>query len=231
MATPDSPTLAAPRAPVARQDSWQDQIQDWVQRTVSRPGFRRWAAGFWLTRPLVRRRAGDLFDLVAGFVYTQVLLACVRLDLFNRLAASGPETVAALALRHGLPPRSMQRLLDAAVSLRLLATRRGGRYGLGTLGAPMVGNEGLAAMVEHHAALYADLRDPVALQRVGVQHLFNHHRLRSRHQCRVLGHGTRRQCIGAGVGGRVCGIGPVGRHRTARAFVAQQRHRVAQVGI
>jgi demethylspheroidene O-methyltransferase len=59
----------------------------------------------------------------------------------------------------------MQRLLDAAVSLRLLAVRRGGRYALGTLGAPMVGNAPLAAMVEHHAALYADLRDPVALLR------------------------------------------------------------------
>ena len=165
MALPDSPALPAAGAPVLRQGTLQDRFQDWVQRTVSRPGFRRWAAGFWLTRPLVRRRAGELFDLVAGFVYTQVLLACVRLDLFNRLGASGPETAAMLAARHGLPPRSMQRLLDAAVSLRLLATRRGGRYGLGTLGAPMVGNEALAAMVEHHAALYADLRDPVALLR------------------------------------------------------------------
>jgi demethylspheroidene O-methyltransferase len=54
-----------------------------------------WAAGFWLTRPLVRRRAGELFDLVAGFVYSQVLLACVRLDLFNHLA-DGPDTASRL---------------------------------------------------------------------------------------------------------------------------------------
>ncbi|MBC7939053.1 MAG: methyltransferase domain-containing protein, partial [Chitinophagaceae bacterium] len=33
------------------------------------------------------------------------------------------------------------------------------------LGAPMVGNTAVAAMVEHHAALYADLADPVALLR------------------------------------------------------------------
>jgi demethylspheroidene O-methyltransferase len=113
----------------------------------------------------VRRRAAQLFDLVSGFVYTQVLLACVRLDLFERLAAQGPQTAAALAQRCELPLRSMQRLLDAAVALRLLAPRAGGCYGLGALGAPMVGNEGLAAMVLHHAALYADLRDPVALLR------------------------------------------------------------------
>jgi len=144
---------------------WRERWSDWVQRQVGSPGFRRWASGFWLTRPLVRRRAGQLFDLVAGFVYTQVLLACVRLDLFDRLAASGPQTAAVLAQRHALPLRSMQRLLDAAVALKLLALRRGGRYALGTLGAPMVGNGALAAMVEHHAALYADLRDPVALLR------------------------------------------------------------------
>ena len=128
-------------------ESWRDAWQGFVERKVTSPGFRRWAAGFWLTRPLVRRRAAQLFDLVSGFVYTQVLLACVRLDLFERLAAQGPQTAAALAQRCELPLRSMQRLLDAAVALRLLAPRAGGCYGLGTLGAPMVGNEGLAAMV------------------------------------------------------------------------------------
>lgn len=131
---------------------------------TSSPGFRKWAAGFWLTRPFVRRRAAELFDIVSGFVYTQVLLACVRLDLFEQLAEGGPADAAALAQRCALPLRSMQRLLDAAVAIDLL-NRRGDRYALGRLGAPMVGNTALAAMVEHHAALYADLRDPVALLR------------------------------------------------------------------
>jgi demethylspheroidene O-methyltransferase len=168
MAAIDPSRLSTPRmVPAGRPwlETLSDAWHDWVARRVTHPGFRRWATGFWLTRPLVRRRAGELFDLVSGFVYTQVLLACVRLDLFERLAADGPQTTAALAARCALPQRSMQRLLDAAVSLRLLRQRSGGRYGLGTLGAPMVGNGALAAMVEHHAALYADLRDPVALLR------------------------------------------------------------------
>jgi demethylspheroidene O-methyltransferase len=159
----DSTTLAASNGGWALPSAVKGAWQDWVDRRTTQHSFRRWASGFWLTRPFVRRRAGELFDLVAGFVYTQVLLACVRLDLFERLAADGPQTTQALALRCGLPPRSMQRLLDAAVSVRLLRPRSGGRYGLGALGAPMVGNTALAAMVEHHAALYADLRDPVAL--------------------------------------------------------------------
>jgi demethylspheroidene O-methyltransferase len=43
---------------------------------VSRPSFRAWAARFWLTRPIARRRARALFDVCAGFVYSQVLFAC-----------------------------------------------------------------------------------------------------------------------------------------------------------
>ncbi len=126
--------------------------------------FQAWAARFALTRPLVRRRASALFDLIAGFVYSQVLLACVRLDLFEVLAET-PQTAAALASRLDMPLASMQRLLDAAVPLRLLERRRGGLYGLGPLGAPMSGNAALRSMVEHHGALYADLRDPLALMR------------------------------------------------------------------
>jgi demethylspheroidene O-methyltransferase len=145
--------------------SWRQAGRDWLLRRITNPQFRRWAAGFWLTRPLVRRHATELFDLMAGFVYSQVLLACVRLDLFERLAADGPQAADALAARLALPLRSMQRLLDAAVALRLLMRREGGVYDLGMRGAPLVGNRPLAVMIEHQATLYADLCDPVALLR------------------------------------------------------------------
>ena len=117
-----------------------------------------------LTRPVARRKARALFDLVAGFVYSQVLLACVRLSLFDILA-QGPQTLETLAQKLDLRQDAARRLLAAAVALRLVRHRRGGRYGLGELGAPMVGNAAIASMVEHHAALYADLADPVALLR------------------------------------------------------------------
>jgi demethylspheroidene O-methyltransferase len=134
---------------------------------VARPGFRAWAARFPLTRPVARRRARALFDLCAGFVYSQVLLACVRLRIFEILRAEGPLSAAQLAPRTGLTEEAALRLLRAAASLRLLAPRGAGgdRFGLGPLGAAMVGNPGLVAMVEHHAVLYDDLRDPVALLR------------------------------------------------------------------
>jgi demethylspheroidene O-methyltransferase len=145
--------------------TWRDRWAAWRDRMVASHRFQRRAAGFWLTRALARRRAAELFDLVAGFVYTQVLAACVRLDLFELLAARGPMPAADLARHCALPERAMRRLLDAAVAVRLLEPRSDGRWGLGPLGGPIVGNAALKAMVEHHAALYADLRDPVALLR------------------------------------------------------------------
>jgi len=133
-------------------------------RLIASPRFRRWAAAFPFTRPIARRRTRALFDLCAGFVYSQVLQACVELRLFDVLA-DGPQTPDSLAARFGIPLDRMRRLLLAAASLKLLAQRRSGRFGLGSLGAAMVGNAAVSAMVLHHRELYADLRDPVALLR------------------------------------------------------------------
>lgn len=153
--------LVAPPAPA----HWTDTLLAWRDRLLSSPAFRRWAQGFGPTRWVARRRARQTFDLMAGFVYSQVLQACVQLRLFDRLLAEGPQPASVLAERLRLPPEGADRLLRAGVALRLLEWRRGGRVGLGPLGAPLAGNDGLAAMVEHHAALYRDLADPVALLR------------------------------------------------------------------
>lgn len=148
-------------------DMAQTSLGDHLRRIrdglLSSRRFQRLAAAFLLTRPIARRRAADLFDLCAGFVYSQVLVVCVRLRLFQQLRP-GPLTAAALAARASIPPDAMGVLLEAAAALRLLE-RREERYGLGPLGAAILGNPGIAAMVEHHAALYADLSDPVAFLR------------------------------------------------------------------
>ncbi|NKI34855.1 methyltransferase domain-containing protein [Wenzhouxiangella sp. XN79A] len=105
-----------------------------------------------------------LFDLLSGFVYSQVLLACVRLDLFERLSRS-PKTAEELADELDLSRASLDRLLEAAVSLGLVEHRAGAAFGLGPLGAALLGNPAVAMMIEHHGALYTDLDDPVALLR------------------------------------------------------------------
>lgn len=141
-----------------------DRVHAWRNRLLADPRFHRFASAFPPTRGIARRKGAALFDLCAGFVYSQILFACVRLRLFEVLA-EGPATVPALARRLSLTVEATDRLLAAAASLGLAARRGGGRYGLGELGAALLGNPGIAEMIEHHAMLYADLSDPLALLR------------------------------------------------------------------
>ncbi len=144
--------------------SWRDPVhtlRDWL---LASPRFQHWAAAFPFTRGVARRRARGLFDLCAGFVYSQVLLACVRLKVFGVLA-DGKQSVADLAPRLGLSQDATHRLLAAAASLGLVRRRGAEQYGLGDHGAALLANPGISAMIEHHALLYADLADPVALLR------------------------------------------------------------------
>ncbi len=143
---------------------WGDVWIGLRNRLIADPGFQRWAAAFPLTKLIARRRARALFDLCAGFVYSQILLACVRLGVFD-LLAEGPQTVEALASAMDLSPEAALRLLRAATSLRLLRALPGNRFALADLGASLRGNPSIAAFIEHHSLLYDDLRDPVALLR------------------------------------------------------------------
>lgn len=137
----------------------------WRDRMLASQRFQNFASKFPLTRPVARREARALFDLCAGFVYAQTLSACIELDLFEMLAA-GPLSVEVLAARCAMPVSSMRILLKAASSLRLLEPSAHGKtYRLGTLGAALRGNPGIAAMVNHHRMFYADVANPVALLR------------------------------------------------------------------
>lgn len=147
---------------------WTDRLYAWRDRLLQSQAFQRFAARFPLTRPIARSKAKTLFGLCTGFVYSQVLLACVRLNLFIHLRG-GPLTLDELAKRLELPRDAAERLLLAACSLDLVARRGKDRFGLGELGAAFLGNPGLDAMVQHHANFYQDLQDPVALLRGEVE--------------------------------------------------------------
>jgi demethylspheroidene O-methyltransferase len=148
--------------------SWRDRWVVWRDRILANPRFQRWAADSPLTREIARKRAQTLFDLCAGFVYSQILTACVKLRLFDILAER-PQTISELSRRLSLNPRAASRLLNAAAALRLVERRGHEQFGLGVLGAALLGNPAISAMVEHHALLYDDLRDPVALLRGRAQ--------------------------------------------------------------
>ncbi|MBM3628448.1 MAG: MarR family transcriptional regulator, partial [Alphaproteobacteria bacterium] len=141
-----------------------ESIRAWAVALVGDRRFRRLATAFPLSRPFVRREARAVFDLCAGFVYSQVLLACVRLRVLDHLHET-PCTPSDLAMATGLDVGQAQRLLDAAVALGLVRRQRGCRYALAARGAVVRGDPGLVEMIEHHALVYRDLADPVALLR------------------------------------------------------------------
>jgi demethylspheroidene O-methyltransferase len=145
-------------------ESLLDALRRRRDRLLADARFQRFATAFALTRPIARARSRDLFDLCAGFVYSQVLYACVTLGLLRRLLEQ-PQSAAELAQALALPIDRLQRLLSAAQALGLVEQRGGARIGLGVLGAALLGNPGVEAMIRHHELLYADLADPVALLR------------------------------------------------------------------
>ena len=139
-------------------------LADWRNRLLGNPRFIRWAQRTPLVRRLARRRAAALFATVAGFVNSQVLLACVELGLFEELA-EGPREETTLAQRLRLEPERLRVLLRAAAALQLAEDRGAGRWGLGPLGSNVLGDPSIAALVRHHRILYRDLEDPVGLLR------------------------------------------------------------------
>ena len=136
----------------------------WRNAILASDKFRRWAARFPLTRPVAKVRARETFALVAGFVYSQVLSACVEGGVLD-LLADRPASAEDVAAKCALPPAAALRLLRAAASLHLAEDVGEGRYMLGRVGAAIRADPGIVAMIRHHHLLYTDLADPLALLR------------------------------------------------------------------
>lgn len=139
-----------------------DRIKNKRSALYASPRFQKFCSGFLPTRFVARSKASAVFDLCAGFVYSQVLFACVRLDLLGRLQERS-RTLSEISALTGLPEAGTERLIKAAIALELLESRSQHRFGLGPAGAAILGNPGLQQMIAHHDHFYADLADPVGL--------------------------------------------------------------------
>ncbi len=140
------------------------RLRGWTSRLIASRRFQKWAAASFLTRRLVRREGEALFSLLSGFCQSQVLMALVQFDIPHMLL-DDPLTPDTLAARCNVPLDRMVILLRAAIALRLLKSKRGGKIGLTRKGAALIGVPGLDAMIRHHDILYRDLADPAAFFR------------------------------------------------------------------
>ena len=159
MASSETGQQEAPRGPALR-----DRIASLRARMTASPRMNAVARRLPFLRGIARHTGQDLFDLMAGFVYSQVLAAVAELGWLPALE-DGPRSAEDLAGSARVPLARAQALCDAAAALEILHRRRDGRYGLGRLGAAVLAVPGLLPMIRHHALLYRDLTDPLALMR------------------------------------------------------------------
>lgn len=140
---------------------------DFQEKCLTSQKFHDFAIKFPLTRPIVRKRQSELFDIVSGFVYSQILYSCVELGIIThpKLKAPGASLDEISEITH-LELDETRRLMDGAVSLRLFEKRHD-NYRLGDLGAALSINKGVLAMIGHHGEFYKDLVDPVDLLKSG----------------------------------------------------------------
>lgn len=130
-------------------------------RLLADPKFLNFAQKSPFTRPVARRKSVELFDLLAGFSYSQVLYACVTLKLFEHVGQS-TVTLEHLAQKINLPVQKTELLVRAALALELLDGSLD-RIMIGPHGAALLGQPWIMRFVEHHKYFYRDLEDPVAM--------------------------------------------------------------------
>jgi demethylspheroidene O-methyltransferase len=147
----------------------QSNNQTWKTRWVMRRNavlgsarFQQWAARIPIFRWVARRRAAAQFDLVAGFVYSQILAAFVEAELVEYLngALCSMDEIADFAR---LEADAAERLIKAAAALDLAESPQAGLWTLGQAGAELSPNIGAMAMIRHHHLLYQDLSSPLNL--------------------------------------------------------------------
>jgi demethylspheroidene O-methyltransferase len=134
------------------------------ERLIAKPRFQDIVSRLPFARSFARRDGAKIFDLLQGFVASQVLTALVELGILRRLL-NRPMSAGAIGLASGIAEERIALLLRAGTALRLLKQRRDGRYALARRGAAILGVPGLEAMIAHNRAFYADMADPVALLR------------------------------------------------------------------
>lgn len=124
--------------------------------------FQDWAARTPVFRTVARRKAAGQFDLIAGFVYTQITYVFVQSGLIGFLAET-PRNRREIAYFLGLPDDASDRIVKAGAALKLSESPQHDLWTLGEVGAALSVNHGAMAMIRHHALLYRDMADPFAL--------------------------------------------------------------------
>ena len=137
-------------------------VSNWLNNLVAKPSFHSFIKKIPIIRKLAFNEGEKIYDLVAGFVYSQILLAFIELSLID-FFISGRKNIDEISKYTGLSNNKCLLLCNAATSIGLLKKRRDSTFKLTRLGAAIKGVRGLDKMILHHKIFYRDLIDPVKL--------------------------------------------------------------------
>ena len=135
---------------------------NWMNNLVAKPSFHSLIKKIPIIRRLAFYDGKKIYDLVAGFVYSQVLLAIIELRLIDFLI-TGKRKIDEISRFTGLPDDKCILLCNAAASVGLLRKYKDSSFGLTRIGAAIKGVSGLDKMILHHKMFYRDLIDPIKL--------------------------------------------------------------------
>ena len=132
-----------------------------VRRIFQSDGFMRYLETSVFGQYFVRRQALKSFDLMAGFVYSQILLCCVKLDIFDFLK-DGPKDIGRVFNFLNLDKAKFDCLFKGASAIGLIETDEDDLIDLTVQGHIFANDKGLLALILHHEMFYRDLMEPVA---------------------------------------------------------------------
>ena len=134
---------------------------------VSSKKFQFFANNFFFSRIFVKLDEKKIYDLVAGFVYSQTLLSFVELGLLDKLLKK-EYSIQEISKEFNLTNDKARLLCQSGVAIGVLELIEKDTYILSRIGAAIVGVPGLQQMISHHKIFYDDLKDPVELLRGNI---------------------------------------------------------------
>ena len=120
-------------------------------------------AKFPITSRIARKEGEAIFQLMTGFVDTQILFTFVQSGAL-KLLEDNPMGVEELSRKIGLDLKGAEILCRAGCALGLVRFKSQ-RVFLARRGVLILSLPGMAELIDHHSILYEDLSDPISLFR------------------------------------------------------------------
>ena len=141
--------------------SLSERLYKFKVRLFSSLRFHRFIRKVPIIKYLINYEGGRIYDVMAGFIYSQILHSLVELDVLQYLKSNG-RSLAELSSFTKMDEDRTLVLLRGACALKLIYYKNNS-YWLSRMGVQILGIPGLLEMIGHNQLLYKDLESPVSI--------------------------------------------------------------------